>query len=169
MDLLRFTLVVSAMLCSLVAGIVLTFASVVMPGIRHLNDHDFLQAFKTMDRVIQNNQPVFMLVWAGSVVVLLASVGLGVRQLDGTERILIIFAAAIYLLGVQLPTATINVPLNNQLQAQDLETLTESALHETRADFEPRWVRWNLIRTIFAVLSSALLIILALRLDGSPH
>ena len=66
MDSLRIVLVVSTLLCTLVAGIVLAFASVVMPGIRRLNDHDFLQAFKTMDRVIQDNQPVFMLVWAGS-------------------------------------------------------------------------------------------------------
>ena len=168
MDLLRITLVLSTLLCSLTAGIVLAFASVAMPGIRHLNDHDFLQAFKAMDRVIQNNQPVFMLVWVGSVLVLLASAGLGLRQLDGADRILIILATAIYLLGVQLPTATINVPLNNRLQAQDLEILSESSLSEARADFEPRWVRWNLIRTFFAVLTSVLLIVLVLRLDGSP-
>lgn len=164
MDLLHTTIVVSTLLCSLVAGFVFAFASVAMPGIKSLNDHDFLQAFKAMDRVIQNSQPIFMLVWVGSVVASVISVLLSFWWLDGIDRLLIIFASAIYLLGVQLPTATINIPLNNQLQAQNLDTLTEPLLHETRNSFEPRWIRWNLIRTFFAILTSALLIILLLRL-----
>jgi uncharacterized membrane protein len=163
MDALRISLVLSTLLCALVAGFVFAFASVAMPGIRSLSDHDFLQAFKAMDRVIQNNQPLFMLVWAGSVVALVASAVLGISRLDGADRLLIVSATAIYLLGVQLPTATINIPLNNRLQADDLGTLTESELHDLRSDFEPRWTRWNSIRTVFAVLSSTLLIILLLR------
>jgi uncharacterized membrane protein len=143
---------------------VFAFACVAMPGIRNLSDHDFLQAFKAMDRVIQNNQPLFMLVWVGSVVALVISAVLGVTRLDGADRLLIVAATAIYLLGVQLPTATINIPLNNQLQAEDLGSLSESGLRDLRSDFEPRWTRWNLIRTGFAVLTSALLIVLLLRL-----
>lgn len=62
MDLLQIALTLATLLCSLVAGFVLAFAIVVMPGIRNLDDHDFLQAFKAIDRVIQNNQPIFSLV-----------------------------------------------------------------------------------------------------------
>lgn len=169
MDLFGVALVLSAVLCSLVAGIVLTFACVAMPGIGRLNDLGFLQAFKAMDRVIQDNQPVFMLVWVGSILALIATAVLGVMRLDGLDRILIVFAAAIYLLGVQLPTATINIPLNNRLQSLDLDTLSGAALHEERIAFEPRWVQWNLIRTVFAVLVSTVLIILALRIGPVPH
>lgn len=168
MDLLKIALVGSALLCSLVAGIVLAFACVVMPGIGKLNDRAYLRSFKAMDRVIQDNQPVFMLVWAGSVVVLLLTTTLGLWRLEGADRILILAAAAIYLGGVQLPTATVNIPLNNQLQAQDLETLSDASLRDARAAFEGRWVRWNLIRTVFAVLASVLLIALALRLGALP-
>jgi uncharacterized membrane protein len=53
MDLLQIALTLATLLCSLVAGFVLAFAIVVMPGIRNLDDHDFLQAFKAIDRVIQ--------------------------------------------------------------------------------------------------------------------
>ena len=164
MDVLRISLILSTLLVSLVAGFVFAFASVTMPGIRNLSDHDFLQAFKVMDRVIQNNQPLFMLVWVGSVVTLVISAALGVMRLDGADRLLIVSATTIYLLGVQLPTATINIPLNNRLQAQDLGSLSESELHDLRSDFEPRWTRWNSIRTVLAVLTSTLLIILLLRL-----
>jgi uncharacterized membrane protein len=164
MNSLEIAIVLSTLLCSLVAGFVFAFATIVMPGISRLNDRDFLQAFKTMDRVIQDNQPIFMLVWVGSVVSLVGSALSSLWWMDGIDRLLIILASAIYLLGVQLPTATINVPLNNRLQRLDLETLPEPELSETRKLFESRWVRWNTIRTAFATLTVALLLVLLLRL-----
>lgn len=160
MDLLQIALMLSTLLCSLVAGFVLAFAVVVMPGIRSLNDHDFLQAFKVIDRVIQNNQPVFVLVWLGSIFGLVTAALIGIFQLGGVVRLLIGIAVVIYLLGVQLPTFIVNVPLNNQLQMQNLDTMTDLALREARMNFEPRWIRWNAFRTVFATLTSALLITL---------
>jgi uncharacterized membrane protein len=164
MDLIQFAVLLSALLCSLVAGLVLTFAIVVMPGIQRLGDRAFLQSFKAMDRVIQNNQPIFMLVWVGSAVVLLTSTVLGIWQLQGLDRILLLAACAIYLFGVQVPTGTINIPLNNHLQSLDLETMTEPALQETRARFESRWLRWNAIRTVLAILTTVLLLVLLIRI-----
>ena len=117
-----------------------------------------------MDRVIQNNQPIFMLVWVGSVVALGTAAVLGIVQLDGAERLLIIFAALAYFLGVQLPTIRINIPLNNQLQTLDVDAMNETEQRAARADFEPRWNRWNSIRAVFASLASALLMILLFRL-----
>ena len=61
-----------------------------MPGISNLNDREFIRAFQVMDRVVQNNQPIFMLVWVGSVVALVTAAVLGIGQLDGAERLLII-------------------------------------------------------------------------------
>jgi uncharacterized membrane protein len=164
MNLFQTALALSTLLCSLVAGFVFAFATVVMPGIGRLNDRDFLQAFKAMDGVIQDYQPIFMLVWLGSVVSLVGSALLGLWWLDGIDRLLLILASAVYLLGVQLPTATINVPLNNRLQKLDLETLPKPELSKTRRLFDSRWVRWNTIRTVLAAFTSALLIILLLRL-----
>lgn len=164
MDLLQIALTLATLLCSLVAGFVLAFAIVVMPGIRNLDDHDFLQAFKAIDRVIQTNQPIFSLVWLGSILGLVAAALIGMVQFDGVNRLLIGAAAAIYLLGVQLPTFTINVPLNNQLQMQKLDAMTDLALREVRVNFEPRWIQWNSIRTIFAILTSALLISMEFKL-----
>lgn len=164
MDLLQIALTLATLLCSLVAGFVLAFAIVVMPGIRNLDDHDFLQAFKAIDRVIQTNQPIFSLVWLGSILGLVTAALIGMIQFDGVNRLLIGTAAAIYLLGVQLPTFTINVPLNNQLQMQKLDAMSDLALREVRVNFEPRWIQWNSIRTIFAILTSALLISMEFKL-----
>ena len=164
MGIFQLTLIVATFLCSLVAGFVFAFAVVVMPGIRHLGDGEFLRAFQVMDRVIQNNQPVFLLVWMGSVIALLAAVALGFGQLDGTGRLLIVVAVLVYLLGVQVPTVSINVPLNNSVQALEIDAMDETAQAAARQEFEMRWNTWNSSRTVLASLVSALLIILLLRL-----
>jgi len=164
MGIFQIALILATFLCSLVAGLLYAFALVVMPGIRSLNDREFIRAFQVMDRVIQNNQPVFMMVWVGSVVALVTSAVLGIGQLDGIGRLLIIFAALAYLLGVQLPTATINIPLNNKLQTLDVDAMNDTTQKAARKDFEPRWNLWNSIRAAFASLASALLIILLFRL-----
>ena len=164
MGIFEISLAVSTLLCALVAGLLFAFASVVMPGIQGLNDRDFLRAFKAIDGVIQSNQPLFLLVWAGSVVVLLISFVLSFWYLKDIEHLLLIFAVSTYLLGVQLPTATINIPLNNWLQGQDLDSATDPAIQGARSRFEGRWIKWNAIRTAFATLASAQMIILLLRL-----
>ena len=164
MGIFEIGLIVATFLCSLVAGFLFAFAVVAMPGISRLNDREFIRAFQVMDGVIQNNQPLFMLVWVGSVVALVTSAVLGIGQLDGAARLLIIFAALAYLVGVQLPTVTTNIPLNNRLQTLDVDAMNETTHEAARKDFEPRWNRWNSIRTAFASLTSALLIILLFRL-----
>ena len=77
---------------------------------------------------------------------------------------LLIACTLAYLFGVQLPTITINVPLNNGLQALDVDALDEAALQRARAVFEGRWNRWNAIRTVLSCLISVVLIALAFRL-----
>ena len=154
----------AAFLCSLVAGFLLAFAVVVMPGIRNLGDREYLRAFREIDGVIQRGHPLFGLVWLGSVVVLVVGLGLGLGQVVGFDRMLLVLATGIYLLGVQLPTFIVNVPLNNELQAMDVDVANESACRSARNRFEPRWNQWNTIRTALAALTSALLILFLIRI-----
>jgi uncharacterized membrane protein len=153
-------LMLATFLCSLVSGFLFAFAVVVMPGIRSLDDGGFIRVFQVIDRVIQNNQPLFMFVWVGSVLSLIAAAVFGLWALGGADRLLLIAAALVYLLCVQLPTATINIPLNNALQKLDPSTMSETMRKRARADFEPRWNRWNAIRTACASLTSILMLML---------
>jgi len=164
MELFQIALIAAAFLCSLVAGFLFAFAVVVMPGMKSLSDRAFIRSFQVIDRVIQNNQPIFLLVWIGSVLTLVAAAALGLGQLDRVGRVLIVIATLAYLLGVQLPTAIINVPLNNKLQALDVAALDDSHQQAAREDFEPHWNRWNGIRTIISCLVSAVLLVLLFRL-----
>ena len=164
MNVFQIGLLAATLLCSLVAGFVFAFACVTMPGIGTLGDREFLRSFQVMDRVIQNNQPLFVLVWAGSALILVLCAVIGLGRLAGLDRGLLLAAVAVYLAGVQLPTLAINVPLNNRLQTLDLETMSDDTVAAARGDFEPRWNRWNQIRTVFAALTSVLLIVLVWRL-----
>lgn len=157
-------LTLATFLCSLVAGFLFAFALVVMPGMRNLPDGEFLRAFQVVDRVIQHNQPIFLLVWIGSIATLVASGVLGFPHLDVTGRLLIIFALVVYLLGVQLPTFAIHIPLNNKLQALNVDAMDEASRRTAREDFEPRWNRWNAVRTALASLTSLLSMTLLVRL-----
>lgn len=162
MHLLELVLILATLLCALTAGFVFAFASVVMPGIGKLGDREFIRSFQVIDGVIQAGQPVFGLVWMGSVVALLLSAVMGVLQLDGIERALVVVSALVYVLGVQVPTFRINVPLNNTLQRLDIDAMDEDALASARRAFENRWVRWNSIRTVMASLVSVALMFVLL-------
>jgi uncharacterized membrane protein len=162
MTLFHALLFAATLLCSLVAGFLFAFASVVMPGIGRLDDVGFLRTFQVIDGVIQRGQPLFMLMWVGSLVALLLAAALSVWELSGGDRLTIILAALIYVLCVQLPTVTINIPMNNRLQRVDVAAIGEAARNETRRSFEARWNRWNAIRTICATVVSILLLLLLL-------
>jgi uncharacterized membrane protein len=153
-------LVLAAFLSALVAGLLFAFAVVVMPGIRSLDDGGFIRTFQAMDRVIQNSQPLFVVVWVGSALAVIAAALLGLWALSGTDRLLMIGAALLYLLCVQLPTVTINVPLNNELQKLDADSMNDTTRKRAREAFEPRWNRWNAIRTACASGTAIVLMLL---------
>ena len=164
MTTIHIMLITAALLCSLTAGFVFAFATVVMPGLRELEDGNFLRTFQLVDGVIQHNQPLFMTMWLGSTGALLTAVVLGVGPLAGADRMLLLGAGLLYLGGVQFPTVTINVPLNNQLQRLDIAALDAAEQRSAREAFESRWNRWNRVRTGFASLSVALMLVLLVRL-----
>tara|TARA_A100001234_G_scaffold217407_1_gene224756 strand:+ start:1143 stop:1643 length:501 start_codon:yes stop_codon:yes gene_type:complete len=148
-----FALVLAILLCTLVSGLLFGFAVVVMPGVAKLSDRDFLLAFKHMDGIIQNNQPLFILVWVGSILSVLVSAILGTMDLSGQEAVLLWIGCGWYLLGVQLPTIVFNIPLNNTIQALEIDKLNESELTNSRVNFEAKWNRWNNIRTINGIIA----------------
>jgi len=163
MSIFEMAIVLSAFLCSLVAGFLFAYAIVVMPGIKNFGDKQFIETFQITDRVIQDNQPLFMLVWIGSAVSIIACAISGFEKLQGVDLGLLILATVGYLVGVQVFTIAVHLPLNDELQKYDVETMREEELRAARIAFEPRWNRSNRIRTVIACFVSLLLIVLALR------
>ncbi len=167
MELFHLVVLVAAALCALVAGLLFTFAVVAMPGLANLSDREFIRAFQVMDRVIQDRQPLFVVVWAGSVVALIVALVMGFQQEDGVTSGLLIAAAALYLFGVQLPTARVHLPLNNEIQTVEVDAVGEAERKQARERFEARWNRSNRIRTAISIVTMLLLLVVLLRLPAT--
>ena len=164
MAFLDISLIFTILLCSLVSGFIFTYSIVVMPGLSNLNDKDFLKAFQVTDAVIQNNQPLFMFTWIGSIVAILTTIVASFITVGLLEIWLIILVGAAYLLGVQGITVAIHIPLNNHIQKLNIEELNDKTLAYERKNFEAKWNFFNKIRTFVAIsASSLLLIVLSLR------
>ena len=164
MAFLEISLIFAILLCSLVSGFIFTYSIVVMPGLSNLNDKDFLKAFQVTDALIQNNQPLFMFTWIGSIVAILTTIVASLITVGLLESWLIILVGAAYLLGVQGITVAIHIPLNNHIQKLNIEELNDKTLAYERKNFEAKWNFFNKIRTFVAIsASSLLLIVLSLR------
>ena len=169
MDLLDVALIFSILSCSLVGGFIFTYAIVVMPGLSSLSDKDFLRAFQVTDAIIQDNQPLFMFTWVGSMVAMFMMIVVSSVGVELAEAWPIVLISVAYLVGVQGITAAFHIPLNNHIQnliIEDLndETLADETLADERLKFEAKWNFFNYIRTGIALsVSFLLLIILSLR------
>jgi uncharacterized membrane protein len=102
----------------------------------------------------------------GSVVALLVALAMGFQQPDGFTRGLLIAAAALYVLGVQVPTARVHLPLNNEIQTVEVEATGEVEQKQARERFEARWNRSNRIRTVIAVVTMLFLLVVLVRLPA---
>ena len=158
------SLVFATLTCSLVTGFIFTYAVVVMPGFSKLEDKEFLRAFQATDGIIQNNQPLFMLTWVGSIISVLSVIAISIFSLGLSEAWIIFIVGLIYLIGVQGITISIHLPLNNRIQSIDINNMNNQSLNEERTKFELRWNYFNKIRTFIAFSTSlSFLLILVAR------
>ena len=90
------SLIFAIFFCNLVGGFIFTYSIVVMPGLSNLNDKDFLKAFQVTDAVIQNNQPLFMFTWIGSILAVLATILISLFSVGLVETWLIILVGILF-------------------------------------------------------------------------
>jgi uncharacterized membrane protein len=160
MDILDISLIFSIITCCLVTGFIFTYAIVVMPGLSKLNDKEFLKAFQVTDAIIQNNQPLFMLTWVGSIISIISTIVISIVILGISDAWYVVLVGIVYLLGVQVVTFSIHIPLNNHLQQFDFDTLDDQNLNKERLKFEKKWNYFNNFRTMIAFFVTLALIII---------
>ena len=155
----QVSLLSSTFLCTTVFGFLLVFSIVIMPGISLLSDANMLQAFKSIDGIIQRNQPVFVATWIGAVLVLILTTGLAYApkaDVTSASKVRLLAATILFVIG-QIITVTANIPRNNRLQELKIYQLDDSTLATERAYFEMPWRRWNTVRTVLFLVTSLLL------------
>lgn len=151
-----FLIVIVLMLTvALISGLLFSFTIAVSPGLKHLSDLDYLKAMKSINKEILN--PLFLFCFFSPL--LIFPLLIFFQQNDGSNRWLLIAGFFTYIIVIGI-TATINVPLNNQLERFDLHNLSQLELTEFRKVFEKRWTFWNNIRSILSSISLVFLILL---------
>jgi uncharacterized membrane protein len=135
-----------------------------MPGFSKLNDKDFIRAFQVTDNIIQNNQPLFMLIWIGSILSVISTIVFSIFNINADYSIFIIATGFFYLIGVQGLTISIHIPLNNKIQKIDVDKEDELKLNEVRKEFEIKWNYYNRIRTVVAFTVTTLLMLILLNI-----
>jgi uncharacterized membrane protein len=149
-DILDISLFFTILLSALVTGFILTYAIVIMPGLSNLDDKEFIKAFQVTDGLIQNNQPIFILIWIGSIVSVLSTIITSILCLGILDAWLIIFVSVVYLLLVQGITILIHLPLNKSIQNIDINSSNSETLSKMRKSFETKWNYFNNVRTVVA-------------------
>jgi hypothetical protein len=163
MTAVQMMFLLATFLCSLVAGLLFTFAYVVMPGIAKLDDNSFLRAFQAIDRVIQNNQRISLRVVGFSARSDRGGsderLGTGWNRSPARDRCrpCLRFRCAIAQGHDQRS-------LEQQASETGIGTMSEEEQQRTRMEFEPRWYQWNAIRTACSIFASMVLLLLLLRL-----
>ena len=157
-------LLTSTLLCALVTGFVFTYAVIVMPGLAKLADKEFIRAFQVTDKVIQNNQPIFMIVWIGSMISVIGTIIASLMDPYAVATGLVIITGFVCLLGVQGLTVLVHLPLNRRIQRVNVGERDASALRKERFLFEARWMRFNWIRTLIGLgVTVAFMVALSLK------
>ncbi|MDT0307885.1 anthrone oxygenase family protein [Streptomyces sp. DSM 44917] len=131
-------------------GVFFSFSVAVMPGLDAAGPVESVRAMQGINDKILN--PLFLTTFVG---VPLAAAATGVLLLVLGHRaagLAFLAAAAAYALGAFLPTAAVNVPLNDTLAA--LGGVDDPArAAEAWAAYAPRWTRWNSLRAAFSAVT----------------
>lgn len=138
------------------AGLFNSWTISVTPGLAKLEDENYLKAMQALNKAILN--PGFFVIFIGSIILLPLCTYLQYKQALDQRSYFLLGATGVYLTGSVLVTFLGNVPINNQLEALNLNGMNAEALHTFREGFETKWNRLNLIRTLSSLIALGLVI-----------
>ncbi len=149
------TLFITVLLNGLSAGFFFAWSVSVILGTKKVGDLTYLETMQNINREILN--PAFFIVFFGSLITLITSVVL--HSSNKLVFLLLVSSALLYLIGTFGITVLGNVPLNNELNALELDNISMTDLKHFRHYFETKWNRFHNIRTTANMVSFILLLI----------
>ncbi|MFD9910288.1 DUF1772 domain-containing protein [Streptomyces sp. NPDC059063] len=164
------TLLAATLCTALMAGLFAAMAYAVMPGLARSSDRTLIETMQDINMAILN--PVFILPFLGSIPLLVMAV-VQARRTPGRPALPWLTAALVLYLVAFLVTLVGNAPLNVQLaDAGNPDRIKD--LGAVRADFETKWVVWNIVRALlhtaaFVCLLWSLIVYGAHRLHESQN
>jgi len=153
------TLAGATLTTGLVAGVLYAYAVSVDLGLAVQPDESYVATMQAINEKIQN--PVFFASFFGAVLFSLAALAAHFPRPRSGRLPLIALACVLYIGGGFLLTASINVPLNDQLAAVDPDAPAR-VLAAARQAYEGPWDFWNTVRTVFSTLAFLALVVACL-------
>lgn len=138
-------LFVSLLLSAMIAGFFYAYSVDVMPGLDQMDPAEAIRAMQQINIAVRN--PVFFVTFFITPVAAIVTALLLYLSDSKSAALAMIGAAAVYLLAAFLPTATINVPMNEVLALQDTSEAGGN-LAGIWQTYSARWTFWNTLRTV---------------------
>ena len=154
----------TALGCALIAGAFFAFSTFVMKALGFLPPAQAIRAMQALN--IWAPTGLFLLVLVGTAA---ACAGLGVQAVLGWGQpgaLLRLAGSLSYLVGAFGVTMAANVPRNDALAALDPDAVSAVAAW---TDYLSGWTAWNHVRTVAALLATALLILSMLSAGGGAE
>ena len=142
-------MLISVMLNSMSAGIIIIFSNTIMPALSKQDMSTGIEVMNTINVIIVN--PLFVIIFFGGLISVSPTISL-LQKKDNSNPVAGYYALAstlIYFFGQFLVTVTQNVPRNNQLAEYSDETYWQD-------DYLVSWVNWNTLRGVCALVSAVL-------------
>ena len=147
-------LILTTLASGLMAGLFYAWSISVTPGLSKVEDKNYLHSFQSMNQAIIN--PIFLICFMGLAVLLPL---ISYLSFNSIVFEYVLSASIIYMLGVMAVTFLGNIPLNNNLDSLEIDSMSAEQISTFRNGFENKWNKLNYIRTISSSLSFILMII----------
>ena len=144
----------SALGCGLNAGVFFTFSSFVMKALARLPPPQGIAAMNSIN--ILAVTPLFMTALFGTAAACLLLAVWTLARWPGPAGLFLLLGTLFYLAGTILVTIVFNVPRNDALAAVNPSSDEGARLW---ADYLRSWTAWNHVRTIAALVATALLMV----------
>lgn len=140
---------------ALIAGLFFTWSNAIMPGFRKLPAEDFLTVMQTCNRTILN--PLFMICFLAPLILLPLKTYLEYKTGMTLKYYLLLLASLFYIIGVFILTVWVHIPLNEMLDKLELKSTSQADLSTYKELFQQRWIPYNTLRAVNALISFLLL------------
>ena len=146
-------LYIAALSAGLMAGVYAAFSTFIMRSLDQLGASAATQAMNAINEVILRSW--FMVLFFGSTLLYAAFAIYALISPELPGRWVLFSASVIYLLGMFVSTAAVNVPLNNKLAAAGPVVAEHASAWSV---YYHRWTKWNHSRGLCSSLACALTI-----------
>ncbi len=148
--------ITTLLLIGLAGGFFYTWQVSVIPGTLKISDTSYLEAMKSINKEILN--PFFFVIFFGALLFVLSDAGFHLFNSRSLATLWVSLAAILYAITFGI-TAFGNVPLNNSLEALQLDELSAVELKDFRNYYEVAWNKYHVYRMWTSLMAFIFIII----------